>query len=39
MVAFVLFYKLAERGEAVLPLYLVDKGVSLPRWQAGGLDD
>lgn len=29
MVVFVLFYKLAERGESLLPLHLVDKGVPL----------
>ena len=35
MVAFVLTYKLCERGEATLPIYLVDKGVpvsSLAFW-------
>jgi len=29
LVTFVLFYKLAERGENLIPLYLVDKQVSL----------
>ena len=31
MVCFVLFYKLCERGESTLPIYLVDKGVPLSR--------
>ena len=30
MLAFVLFYKLAERGENLIPLFLVDKQVPLP---------
>ena len=29
MLNFVLFYKLAERGENLIPLFLVDKGVSV----------
>ena len=29
MVIFVLFYKLCERGEGTLPVYLVDKGVPM----------
>ena len=36
MVAFVLTYKLCERGEATLPIYIVDKGVpvaSLTFWK------
>jgi len=31
MVCFVLFYKLCERGEGTLPIYLVDKGVPMSR--------
>ena len=40
MVVFVLFYKLAERGESLLPLHLVDKGVplsSLVLWTGASL--
>jgi len=29
MVTFVMFYKLCERGEGTIPIYLVDKGVSV----------
>jgi len=31
MVGFVLFYKLCERGEGTLPIYLVDKGVPMSK--------
>eukprot|EP00092_Neocalanus_flemingeri_P009285 GFUD01009991.1.p1 GENE.GFUD01009991.1~~GFUD01009991.1.p1 ORF type:complete len:389 (+),score=89.44 GFUD01009991.1:329-1495(+) len=31
MVCFVLFYKLCERGEGTLPIYLVDKGVPISK--------
>merc|ERR1712002_264515 len=31
MVGFVLFYKLCERGEGTLPIFLVDKGVPMTR--------
>ena len=31
MISFVLFYKLCERGEGTLPLYLVDKGVPMAK--------
>ena len=31
MVLFVLTYKLCERGEAVFPIYLVDKGIPMAR--------
>ena len=29
MISYVMFYKLCERGEGTLPLYLVDKKVSV----------
>jgi len=31
MISYVLFYKLCERGEGTLPLYLVDKGVPMSK--------
>ena len=31
MISYVLFYKLCERGEGTLPLYLVDMGVPMSK--------
>lgn len=35
MVTFVMFYKLCERGEGTIPIYHVDKGVSVSSLASG----